>query len=72
MSLTVASSYNAVTFAQQQGNVGFATAYQGPDTVAYSLNYQVDAFNLNAVTSWHRRCRFIKRTSSQQWLPVVL
>lgn len=49
MSLTVASSYNAVTFAQQQGNVGFATAYQGPDTVAYSLNYQVDAFNLNAV-----------------------
>lgn len=52
MSLTVASSYNAITFAQQQENSGFATSYFGPHTVSYSLNYAVDTYNMNAVYAY--------------------
>ena len=49
MSLQTAVAYNSLTFSQIQLNPGFSSTYQGPDTFAYSSNFTIDQYNMNAV-----------------------
>jgi hypothetical protein len=49
MALQLASSFNSLTWAQQQLNPGFSATFQGPETFSFSNSFTVDTYNVNSI-----------------------